>query len=222
MSTTFTINREIETIRLPGQVPYPEAQRLQRKRRDAVEKGHTTNALFLLEHPPVITLGRRSHDENLLRTPEELATMGIELYEADRGGDVTYHGPEQLIAYPIMDLNQWRPSIQWYLRALEEVLIRLLASYGLKSERMKGYTGVWVGGAKIAAIGIGIHRWVTFHGLALNVDPDMAHFQLIVPCGIADKPLISLKNLLGKAPSMDTVMNDFEREFQTFFATGPQ
>jgi lipoyl(octanoyl) transferase len=213
------MNREIETIRLPGHVPYPEAQRLQIERRDAVEKGQAGNALFLLEHAPVITLGRRSHAENLLRTPEELAAMGIALCEADRGGDVTYHGPGQLVAYPVMDLTQWRPSIQWYLRALEEVLIRLLASYELDGERIDGYTGVWVGGAKVAAIRIGIHHWVTLHGAALNVAPDLSHFRLIVPCGIADKPVTSLKNLLGEAPSMDSVMDDFEREFQAYFAS---
>lgn len=212
------MNREIETIRLPGHVPYPEAQRLQHARRDAVEKGQAANALFLLEHAPVITLGRRGHRENLLRTPDELAAMGIALCETDRGGDVTYHGPGQLVAYPVLDLRQWQPSISWYLRALEEVIIRLLAAYGLESGRNKGYTGVWAGGSKVAAIGIGIRHWVTFHGAALNIDPDMAHFRLIVPCGIAGKPVASIKNLAGKTPDMKTVMNDFEREFRDYFA----
>ena len=211
--------RAIEVIRVPGCVAYGDGLRLQQERRAAVEEGRLSDAVFLLEHAPVITLGRRSHAKNLLRSSEELAAMGIALCEADRGGDVTYHGPGQLVAYPVMDLTQWRPSIRWYLRALEEVLIRVLACYGVKGGGMEGYTGVWVGGAKIAAIGIGIHHWVTFHGAALNVAPDMSHFRLIVPCGIADKPVTSLKTLLGEAPSMDTVMNDFERKFRSYFTS---
>ena len=213
------MNRTIETIRLPGLTPYEEAMRFQRERRIAVEEGRLDNALFLLEHAPVITLGRNHHPENLLRTPEELCALGIDVCETDRGGDVTYHGPGQLVAYPVLNLNFWNPSIRGYLRALEEVLIRQLASYDLRGERVEGYTGVWVGGEKVAAIGIGIHNWVTSHGIALNVDPDMSHFELIVPCGIADKPVTSLKALLGHPPPMQQVMNDFERSFRAYFET---
>ena len=213
------MDRSIESIRLPGFVRYEEALRIQHERRVAVEEGRCGNALFLLEHAPVITLGRSHHPENLLRTPEELREMGIDVCETDRGGDVTYHGPGQLIAYPVLNLNLWNPAIRPYLRALEEVLIRQLALYGLKGERNEGYTGVWVGGAKVAAIGIGVHNWVTSHGIALNVDPDMSNFKLIVPCGIADKPVTSLKALLGQAPPMQQVMDDFERTFKVYFDT---
>jgi lipoate-protein ligase B len=214
-----SMDRSIETIRLPGFVRYEEALRMQQERRVAVEDGRRGNALFLLEHAPVITLGRSHHLENLLRTPDELREMGIDVCEADRGGDVTCHGPGQLIAYPILNLNLWSPAIRSYLRALEEVLIRQLGLYGLKGERNEGYTGVWVGGAKVAAIGIGVHNWVTFHGTALNVDPDMSHFKLIVPCGIAGKPVTSLKELLGCAPAMQQVMDDFDRVFKAYFET---
>lgn len=213
------MDRSVEIVRFPGLVGYEDALRIQHDRRMAVEERQLGNALFLLEHAPVITLGRSANSENLLRTPEELRGMGIDVCETDRGGDVTYHGPGQLVAYPILDLNLWNPSIRAYLRALEEVLIRQLASYGLNGERCEGYTGVWVGGAKVAAIGISVHNWVTCHGIALNVDPDMSHFKLIVPCGIADKPVTSLRALLGQAPPMQQVMDDFERSFIAYFQT---
>jgi lipoyl(octanoyl) transferase len=211
--------RDIEVFRLPGQVAYAEALRLQVERRDAVERGVAGNALFLLEHAPVITLGRKSHAEHVLLDAERLAAMGIELYPTDRGGDVTYHGPGQLIAYPILNLVQWKQSIRWYLHALEEVLIRLLARFGLAGERVPPYTGVWVNGAKIAAIGIGIHDWVTFHGIALNLNPDMRHFQLIVPCGIADKPVTTLHALLPTPLTVAELMDAYENEFRQFFET---
>ena len=213
------MDRSIVTVRLPGFVRYEEALRVQHERRLAVEEGRSGNALFLLEHAPVITLGRSHHPENVLKTPDELRGLGIDLCEIDRGGDVTYHGPGQLIAYPILNLNLWRPAIRPYLRALEEVLIKQLALYGLDAGRNEGYTGVWVGGAKVAAIGIGVHNWVTTHGIALNVDPDMSNFKLIVPCGIADKPVTSLKALLGYAAPMQQVMDDFERVFKAYFET---
>lgn len=191
------MGREIEIIRLDGPMAYGEAMAIQRERRVAVEEGRLGNALFLLEHQPTITLGRRAKREHLLRSEAELAALGVELCETDRGGDITYHGPGQLVAYPVLDLRYWRESINWYLRALEEVLIRVLHTYGLEGERNPGLTGVWVEGAKVAAIGVGIHNWVTFHGAAINVAPDMSHFGLIVPCGIADKPVTSLEQILG-------------------------
>ena len=207
------------TIQLPDLTPYGVAYEMQRTRRDEVESGKAPNTLYLLEHKPVITLGRKAEAHHLLRTSEEFSALGIDVFEADRGGDVTYHGPGQMVAYPIINLNQWRPAIRWYLRSLEEVLINQLAGYGLHAGRVEGYTGVWVGGAKVAAIGIGVHNWITFHGIALNVTPDMAHFGLIVPCGIADKPVTSLEQLLGKAPDMKQVMDDFDRAFRGYFET---
>ena len=225
---------ELEFIRLPGFVPYSEALRIQHARRDAVERGEAPEAVYLLEHSPVITLGRKWRPENLLRSRADYAEMGIDVCETDRGGDVTYHGPGQMVAYPILKLDavgsgpvgsrsratvpRRKPSIPWYLRALEEVLIRQLALYGLRAGRCKNLTGVWVGDAKIAAIGVRIHNWTTSHGIALNVYPNMAHFRLIIPCGIADKPVTSLHALLKKdTPSMTTTMDDFEHEFKNLF-----
>lgn len=209
--------RRIETIRFPGPVPYREAHRLQIERRKAVEEGRQGNCLFLLEHPPVLTLGRDAEAEHILCSRADLGGMGIEVCDVERGGDVTYHGPGQLVAYPILDLGQWKKSIGWYLRSLEEVLVRVLAGYGLKGERMDGYTGVWVDGAKIAAIGVAIHHWTTFHGAALNVNPNMAHFDVIVPCGIPDKPVTSMETLLGEPPAMGDVMDRFEGHFRDLF-----
>lgn len=207
----------IEVIRPQRLVPYDEAYRAQVKRRIAIEQGRAGHALFLLEHPAVITLGKSSQRENLLRSQEELDAMGVALHETDRGGDVTYHGPGQLVAYPLLDLRSWRKSIRWYLRSLEGVLIRTLERYGLQGERVEGFTGVWVNGAKVAAIGVGIHNWVTFHGIALNVCPDMSHFNFIIPCGIQGKPVTSLERLLGVAPSMPDVMDAFEQSFLEWF-----
>lgn len=207
----------LEAIVVEGFSAYSEACEFQLARRGLVERGEAPDTLFLLEHAPVMTLGRNWKRENLLLSPEALRAQGIDVCETDRGGDVTYHGPGQLVAYPILDLRHWQCSVGWYLRALEEVLIRLLATYALKGERLQGFTGVWVNGAKVAAIGIGVRNWVTFHGIALNVDPDMNHFRLIVPCGIADKPVTSLALLLGTPPPMQEVMNRFEEAFKQTF-----
>lgn len=212
------MNRGIETIRFAQPIAYTEALALQRARREDIEQGRAGNAMFLLEHRPVITLGRNTQAGHVLLTTEQLAHEGIETVETDRGGDVTYHGPGQMVAYPILELRWWRASIRWYLRSLEEILIRLLRRYDLHGRRVEGFTGVWVGDAKVAAIGVGVHNWVTFHGLALNVCPDMRHFGFIVPCGIGDKPVGSLDGLLGSStPSMDAVKSDFEEEFRAYF-----
>jgi len=202
-----------EVLRLPGLTAYAEALHLQEARRDAVECGHAPNTLYLLEHTPTITLGRSTRREHLLRTPGQLAELGIDVCEANRGGDVTYHGPGQLVAYPILDLRRWRTSIRWYLRTLEDVLMRQLSGYGLQAERLEGFTGVWVHGAKVAAVGVALHNWVTSHGVALNVNPDMAHYRCIVPCGIADRPVTSLQRLLQSPPDMVRLMDDFTHVF---------
>ena len=211
------MHHEIELICMQGLVPYAKGLELQKARAKAVEAGDAGNALFLLEHEPVLTMGRNFQAGNLLVSEEALAARGIALEKVDRGGDVTYHGPGQLVAYPILDLKQWKQSIRWYLRSLEQVLINQLAVYGLRAGREEGLTGVWVDGAKVAAIGVGIHNWVTYHGIALNVDPIMEHFGLIVPCGIGDKPVTTLRQLLGTTLSMERVMTDFEAAFRDYF-----
>ena len=210
-------DRAIEVIRCGAPVAYDEAYRRQVARRKAVEQGTGSQALYLMEHQPVYTLGRDTKTEHLLRSQAEYAALGIDLQEVDRGGDVTYHGPGQLTAYPILNLSYWRQSVRWYLRTLEEVIIRTLAAFDIDGHRVDDYTGVFVGDAKVAQIGVGIRRWVTFHGIALNVNPTMAHFGLIVPCGIKDKEVTSIAEILGEAPSLDTVSETFSEEFLTYF-----
>ncbi len=204
--------------RIPEPVGYAEMRQRQQQRWKQVAEEGAESTLFLLEHRPVITLGRNASEAHLLHSRDALAAMGIEVAESDRGGDVTCHGPGQLVAYPIIRLDRWKPSVSQYLRGLEEVLIRVLADYGLQGGRLAGYTGVWVQGAKVAAIGVGVRKWTTYHGIALNVRPDMRLFQCIVPCGIADKPVTSLHLLLERPPAMQDVMTRFEGHFRDIFA----
>ena len=217
MDTGPAVTAKLEVIQPAEPVPYREAHAMQLARRDAVARGEAGPALFLLEHPAVFTMGRNAHVHHLLRSREELAKQGIDVVETDRGGDVTYHGPGQLVAYPIIHLEHWNPSVPAYLRSLEQVLIDLIGDYGLVAERNPPYTGVWVDGAKVAAIGVAIHRWVTFHGIALNVAPNMEHWRLIVPCGIPDKPVTSLQNLLPRTPPMSEIESRFVEHFCRIF-----
>lgn len=207
----------LETIRIPEPIGYAEMLERQLKRHAEVAAGQAPNTLFLLEHTPVVTLGKDADTAHLLLDEKRYEGEGIELLETTRGGDVTYHGPGQLVAYPILNLRHWKPSVGWYLRTLEAVIIDVLAGYGLEGERVEGLTGVWVRGAKVAAIGIGVRRWTTFHGIAINVNPNMAHFGTIVPCGIGDRPVTSLAMLLGEAPALDEVAEHFDLAFRGHF-----
>lgn len=193
----------------------------QRERREAIARGEAPSTLYLLEHEPVFTCGRDFHQENLLLAPELLKARGIDIAETDRGGDVTYHGPGQLVAYPLLNLNEWQCSVGWYLRTLEQVIIDLLAEWNLEGYRVEGLTGVWVADAKVAAVGVGIHRWTTFHGVAINVHPNLDHFGLIIPCGISDKPVTSLQRLLPVCPTMDEVAARFVFHFHRVFDCAP-
>src|SRR4029078_12373206 len=159
------------------------------------------DVLLLVEHPPVVTLGRSSKDRHLLAGPQLLATRGVELFDVERGGDVTFHGPGQLVGYPIIDLKRHRQDLHWYLRQVEEALIRTLASYSIPAERNPGLTGVWTDGRKIASIGVHVRDWVTWHGLALNVTTDLSYFELIVPCGIEGVTMTSIANELARSNS---------------------
>jgi lipoyl(octanoyl) transferase len=181
-----------------GTVPYAEAVALQERVHRARREGRVPDVLLLLQHPPVITLGRGARSEHLLADPERLERLGVEVHETARGGDVTYHGPGQLVGYPIFSLDEHRRDVHWYLRAVEEALIRALERFGIAGERAPGLTGVWVGREKVAAIGIGVRNWVTWHGFALNVSTDLDAFGLIVPCGIRDRSVTSLERLLGR------------------------
>jgi lipoyl(octanoyl) transferase len=176
--------------------------------------------LLLLEHPSVITLGAktRHNRSNVLETPEGLAAKGIALFETGRGGDVTFHGPGQLVGYPILELKPDRCDVHRYVRDLEEVLINSAAEFGVAATRIPGLTGIWVGDEKLAAIGVRISRWVTSHGFALNVTTDLSQFGLIVPCGIADKGVTSIERLVGRPVSMDEVADAVGRQFSRVFA----
>jgi len=186
-----------------GRVDYPTALKLQQTLVELRKAGQVTDTLLLLEHPPVITLGRNAKRANVLVSEDQLSRTGVEIFECDRGGDVTYHGPGQLVGYPIFDLRGFAPRIGAvaFVRKLEEVLIRACADFGVATHRVRGMTGVWTlrNEAKIAAIGVHISRGVTSHGFALNVSTDLEHFKLIIPCGIGDKPVTSLDRALASA-----------------------
>jgi lipoyl(octanoyl) transferase len=154
--------------------------------------------LLLVEHPPVITLGRSSKDAHLLANPDQLRARGVEVFEVERGGDVTFHGPGQLVGYPIIDLKRHKKDLHWYLRQIEELVIRALAAFDIAGERVPKYTGVWTKGRKIASIGVHARDWVTWHGFALNVSTELSFFDLIVPCGIPDVRMTSIQRELDR------------------------
>ncbi len=204
-----------------GRIDYATALELQRSLVELRKRGEIGDVLLLLEHAPVITLGRNARAEHVLASREQLAACGVELFECDRGGDVTYHGPGQLVGYPIFDLRGFTPKIGAveFVRWLEEVLIRTCADFGIAARRVAGRTGVWTerSDAKIAAIGVHISRGVTSHGFALNVSTDLEAFELIVPCGIADKSVTSLARELGSAPPPENVAQSVSRNFGAIF-----
>lgn len=189
-----------------GRVDYAEATEMQESLVRRRRRGEIGDSLLLLEHPPVVTLGRGSDRGNVLLDESELAARGIELHETGRGGDVTYHGPGQLVGYPVLALSGERRDAHRYLRDLEQALIRTAASYGVGAGRIEGLTGVWVGENKLAAIGVRLSTgWITSHGFALNVATDLSAFETIVPCGIAHRGITSLARLLGCAPALEEV-----------------
>jgi len=182
-----------------GRTPYAEALDLQRSlARDRISGAISEDILLLVEHPPVVTLGRSAKGgaSNLMVSRDYLVSRGVELFDVERGGDVTFHGPGQLVGYPIIDLKRHRQDLHWFLRQVEEGLIRTLAAYSIPAERNLGLTGVWTGGRKIASIGVHARDWVTWHGFALNVTTDLSYFQLIVPCGIEGVTMTSIANEL--------------------------
>jgi len=202
-----------------GLVPYAEALTLQRSLVEERRAGTIGDTLLLLEHPHVVTLGVRGDGgrSHLLASPETLAARGVELHETGRGGDITYHGPGQLVGYAIFDLKPDRCDVHRYVRDLEEVLIRTASDYGIEATRVEGLTGVWVGDEKLAAIGVRIARWITSHGFALNVSTDLDYFKLIVPCGIADRGVTSLSRLLGRRIDMAEAASRVTTHFANVF-----
>lgn len=200
-----------------GRVAYGAGLRLQDNRVDAVKSGQEVDGLFLLEHDPVLTLGRNAHRENIVATDEALFKLGIEVHECGRGGDVTYHGPGQLVGYPIVNLAPDRKDLGKYVRNLEEAIIRTLAGYGIEGRRFERLTGVWIGKEKVAAIGVRVSRWVTSHGFALNISSNLDHFRTIVPCGIRNYGVTSLERVMDEPPPLEDVAREFAPHFAEIF-----
>jgi lipoyl(octanoyl) transferase len=210
-------------VRRLGLVPYGEALKLQRELVEERRAGRVADLLLLLQHPPVITLGVKGDGgrSNVLASNERLAELGIEVSETGRGGDVTYHGPGQIVGYPILDLRPHRCDVHRYVRDLEEVMIRVCADYGVAAGRINGLTGAWIGAEKVGAIGVRISRWITSHGFAFNVATNLTDFQLIVPCGIADRGVTSLEKAAGRALSLTDVEDRVVGHFARIFALNP-
>lgn len=206
-----------------GPMEYGLALDLQERLLQKRQEGRIADTLLLLQHPPVLTLGKRGETQNILLAPEALRALGVSVYEINRGGDVTYHGPGQLVGYPIMDLADRGKDVRSFVEGLEEVFIRLLAAkYGIEAHREeRKYTGVWVGDDKITAIGIAVKRWVTMHGFAFNVNTDLSHFQWINPCGITDRGVTSLAKLLGGPQDLDRVREEVAASFCAVFGCQP-
>jgi lipoyl(octanoyl) transferase len=202
-----------------GTMSYGAALELQRGvARSRITGAIADDVLLLVEHPPVVTLGRSSKQQHLLATPALLAARGVELFEVERGGDVTFHGPGQLVGYPIVDLKRHKLDLHWYLRQVEEALIRGLARFGIAGERSTGQTGVWTQGRKLASIGVHARDWVTWHGFALNVTTDLSYFDLMVPCGIAEVQMTSIARELGADTAPDALREATREQVTDAFA----
>ena len=184
-----------------GRMDYKSAWDFQKEFHNKVLIGKETDTLFLVEHEPVYTLGKNANNNNLLKK----ANSNVKVFNVERGGDITYHGPGQLVGYPILDLHNYQKNISWFMRTLESILIETLSSFGIHANQKEGLTGVWVGDEKIGAQGVRISRWVTMHGFSLNVNTDLSYFESIVPCGIVNCEITSMKQLLGNPQDMDLV-----------------
>jgi len=213
-------SRPLAVVEL-GLEPYGKAHALQHRLVAARQQGDVSDVILLLEHEPVITLGRRADPRNVLATAEALQEAGIELVRIERGGDVTYHGPGQLVGYPIIDLASLGIGPSDYMHGLEDVIMAAIGEFGIVGGRRKGQIGVWVNGDKICAMGVRVSKRVTYHGFALNVDPAMEHWRMIVPCGIRDGFVTSIEAELGQAPSMSDVESMVVAHFAAHFGMKP-
>ncbi len=211
------MNKRILTYCDLNLIDYKEAWDLQKDLFERRYRNEISDTLLLLEHPHTYTLGKVADKKNLVGNESYLKENNISVYEIDRGGDITYHGPGQIVGYQIINLESWQKDTHKYLRALEEVLMMTCKDYGLNSQRNSKYTGVWVGDKKIAAIGIKISRWITMHGFAFNVNTDLNLFKGIIPCGISDKEVTSLNKELGKNISIDEVKSSLLKNFKEVF-----
>lgn len=201
-----------------GRQGYRETWEIQRRLVDERQSGRIPDVLLFVEHPPTYTLGRSGKREHLLVDEERLRSMGAVFIETDRGGDITFHGPGQVVGYPVIDLRSYRKDVHRYLRALEEVILIALRSFGIMAHREAGLTGVWHDRGKLAAIGVHISRWVTSHGFALNVSTELDYFKRIVPCGIVDRGVSSMEDVLLAPVSVDRVRDELARSFASVFS----
>jgi lipoate-protein ligase B len=199
-----------------GQKSYKSVWDLQKEMQQQRIKGEIDDTLILVEHDPVYTLGKNANEDHLLQSRDE----SIDVFNIERGGDITFHGPGQLVVYPILDLSNYKKSVSWYMRTLEQVLIDTLIEFKITAQRNDGLTGVWVGDEKIAALGVRISRWVTMHGFALNVNPDLSFYDGIIPCGIFDHGVTSMEQLLGETQNNDNVNNMVIEKFNKYFIKG--
>ena len=203
------MNQKINIVDL-GRIDYQTAWDFQKEFHKKVQYGKETDTLFLLEHDPVYTLGKNANKNNLLEQP----ASEVKVFNVERGGDITYHGPGQLVGYPILDLHHYQKNISWFMRTLEEILIETLSTFGIKANQRDGLTGVWVGDEKIGAQGVRISRWVTMHGFSLNVNTDLTYFDSIVPCGITNCAITSMKKIIGDSQDMDLVKKRIVNAFR--------
>ena len=205
----------INTIDL-GQMPFKEVWELQKKYQKERIDGEIDDILILVEHDPVYTFGKNANDNHLLQSRDK----SINTFKIERGGDITFHGPGQLVCYPILDLSFYKKSVSWYMRTLEEVIINFLDIYNIDAKRLKGLTGVWVGDEKIAAQGVRISRWVTMHGFSININPNLSFYDGIIPCGIFDRGVTSMQQILGVEQNMDIIKKNIISTFNQFFIKG--
>ena len=199
-----------------GRKSYKAVWDLQKEMQHQRINGNIEDTLILVEHDPVYTLGKNANEDHLLQSRDE----SIDVFNIERGGDITFHGPGQLVVYPILDLSNYKKSVSWYMRTLEQVLIDTLIEFKIIAQRNEGLTGVWVGDEKIAALGVRISRWVTMHGFALNVNPDLSFYDGIIPCGIFDHGVTSMVQLLGETQNNDNVKNMVIEKFNKCFIKG--
>ena len=196
-----------------GLAPYQAVWDLQKKMQQQRIKGEIEDTLILVEHEPVYTLGKNANENHLLQSRDE----SVDVFNIERGGDITFHGPGQIVGYPILDLSNYKKSVSWYMRTLEQLTIDVLENFGITATRIDGLTGVWVGDEKIAAQGVRISRWVTMHGFALNVNPDLSFYEGIIPCGIFDHGVTSMEQFLGEKQDMETVKQVVIEKFNQHF-----
>ncbi len=214
-------DQKITNLLILPETSYQEVWDIQKAIFSELLEGKDTDTLILCEHPPVYTLGRVTEAANILFSDDELKKIGAEKFEIERGGDVTFHGPGQLVGYPLLNLSHFKEDLGWYLRALEESIILTLKEYGVSGFRIAGRTGVWVGEPtneeKICAIGIKVSRWCTMHGFAFNVNTDLSYFERIIPCGIGDKKVTSLAKVMGREIDMGEVIKKYQKAFEEVF-----